>query len=375
MSTNPKKLFDLGQSLWYDNIERRLLNDGQLKAMIDRGDIYGVTSNPTIFNNAVEKSQDYNEQIRTVAAAGKDTHAIYDELTVADIKAACDLFRPLFESTRGGDGYVSIEVHPDLANDTEASKKEAQRLWALVDRPNLMVKIPATAAGIDAIRSSIVRGININITLIFSRERYAQVIEAYLAGLEERVANNLPIAHVASVASFFVSRIDTKVDGWLDEMVNKGGKNAPKAEALKGKIAVANAKLAYKLFREQFGSARFEALKKKGARLQRPLWASTSTKNPNYPDLIYVDQLVGKDTVNTVPPQTLEAVKDHGQVELSIEKELDQARFDLTNLELLGLSLDKATAELEEEGVAAFSKSLKTLFATIEERSKELVTE
>jgi transaldolase len=375
MSTNPKKLFELGQSLWYDNIERRLLNNGELKAMIDRGDIYGVTSNPTIFNNAVQKSEDYNEQIRALAKEGKDTHEIYDGLTVSDIKAACDLFRPLFESTRGGDGYVSIEVHPDLANDTEASKKEAQRLWALVDRPNLMVKIPATAAGIDAIRSSIVRGININITLIFSRERYAQVIEAYLAGLEERVTNNLSVAHVASVASFFVSRIDTKVDAWLDEIVKKGGKNAAKAEVLKGKIAIANAKMAYKLFRDEFSSSRFEALKKKGARLQRPLWASTSTKNPDYADLIYVNQLIGRDTVNTVPPQTLEAVKDHGKVELTIENDLDDARYQLANLEMLGLSLDKATSELEEEGVAAFSKSLETLFATIRERSKELVTQ
>lgn len=372
MTTIPKKLFDLGQSLWYDNIERRLLTNGDLKAMIDRGDVYGVTSNPTIFNNAVERGQDYTEQITTLAKAGKTTHEIYDELTVADIKAACDLFRPLYESTRGGDGFVSIEVHPDLANDTEASKKEAQRLWALVDRPNLMVKIPATAAGIDAIRSSTVRGININITLIFSRQRYAQVIEAYLAGLEERIANNLPVAHIASVASFFVSRIDTKVDAWLDELAKHGGETARKANALKGKVAIANAKLAYKLFREEFSSARFEAIKKKGGRVQRPLWASTSTKNPTYPDLIYVDNLIGKDTINTVPPQTLEAVKDHGTAALTIENELDEARFQLANLEMLGLSLDKATSELEEEGVAAFSKSLKTLFTTIEERSKTL---
>lgn len=372
MSTNPKKLNDLGQSLWYDNIERRLLTNGDLQAMIQRGDIYGVTSNPTIFNNAVEKSADYDAQIAELAKAGKSTFEIYDELTVADIKNACDLFRPLFETTRGGDGYVSIEVHPDLAGDTEATKKEAQRLWSLVDRPNLMVKIPATAAGIAAIRSSIVRGININITLIFSLQRYAEVIEAYLSGLEERIANNLPVAHVASVASFFVSRIDTKVDAWLDELVSKGGDMSRKARALKGKVAVANAKLAYQLFRKEFSSPRFEAIKKKGGRVQRPLWASTSTKNPDYPDLIYVDSLIGKDTVNTVPPATLEAVKDHAVVEPTIEEDVDSARYDLANLEMLGLSLDKATFELEGEGVAAFSKSLKTLFATIQERSKDL---
>lgn len=372
MTTTPQKLFALGQSLWYDNIERRLLNNGELKAMIDRGDIYGVTSNPSIFNNAIAKSNDYDVQMAELAAAGRTVAEIYDELTVSDIKAACDLFAPLYESTRGGDGYVSIEVHPDLASDTEATKQEAQRLWALVDRPNLMVKIPATAAGIAAIRSSTTRGININITLIFSRQRYAEVIEAYLAGLEERIANNLPIAHIASVASFFVSRIDTKVDGWLDELAGQGGETARKANALKGKIAVANAKLAYQLFRKEFSSPRFEAIRKKGGRLQRPLWASTSTKNPAYPDLLYVDTLIGKDTVNTVPQQTLDAVKDHGQAVLSIEDGIDEARYQLANLELLGLSLDQATDEVEREGVEAFSKAIASLFDTLEQRVRQL---
>ena len=204
MTTIPKKLFALGQSLWYDNIERRLLKNGDLKAMIQRGDVYGVTSNPTIFNNAIANSKDYDPQIAELARAGKDTAQIFDALTVQDIQAACDLFRPLYDSTRGGDGYVSIEVHPDLASDTDATNEEARRLWALVDRPNLMVKIPGTAAGVPAIRHSVSAGININITLIFSRQRYAEVIEAYLAGLERRVENNLPIAHQASVASFFV---------------------------------------------------------------------------------------------------------------------------------------------------------------------------
>jgi transaldolase len=374
MSTNPQKLFELGQSLWYDNIERRLLKNGELEAMIKRGDIYGVTSNPSIFNNAVEKSKDYDEQISQLAQAGSSTAEIYDELTVDDIKAACDLFRPLYDSTRGGDGYVSIEVHPDVANDTEETNKEVQRLWGLVDRPNLMVKIPATAAGIPAIRHSVSTGANINITLIFARSRYAEVIEAYLAGLERRVQNNLPINHQASVASFFVSRIDTKVDGWLDEIVKKGGVDAKKAEGLKGKVAVANAKLAYELFQEQFSTPRFDALKKKGARMQRPLWASTSTKNNDYPDLIYVDTLIGANTVNTVPPQTLTAVKDHAKAELTIEDDLEGARQVLADLESLGLSLDKATSELETEGVDAFRKSIHTLFDTIKQRSKALVS-
>lgn len=373
MTTKPKKLYELGQSLWYDNIERRLLNNGDMEKMIQRGDIYGVTSNPTIFNNAVANSQDYDKQIQELVKANHTTEEIYDHLTVKDIQSACDLFRALYDISRGGDGYVSIEVHPDLAADTEASSKEASRLWGLVDRPNLMVKIPGTKEGIGAIRHSVAAGININITLIFSRQRYAEVIEAYLAGLERRVENNLPIAHQASVASFFVSRIDSKVDGWLDEVVKEGGEKGKKAAALKGKIAVANAKLAYQLFKEQFSTPRFEALKKKGARLQRPLWASTSTKNPDYPDLLYVDQLIGKDTVNTVPHKTLDAFKDHGKPELTIEADMDDAKRDLAALEELGLSLDQATAEIEKEGVESFSKSIHELFETIEERSKTLV--
>ena len=373
MTTNPQKLYGLGQSLWYDNIERRLLNNGELDAMIKRGDIYGVTSNPSIFNNAIAKSKDYEGQIADLARAGHSTAEIYDELTISDIQAACDLFRPLYDTTRGGDGYVSIEVHPDLANDTEETNKEVQRLWGLVDRPNLMVKIPATAAGVPAIRHSVSTGANINITLIFARSRYAEVIEAYLAGLERRVENNLPIGHQASVASFFVSRIDTKVDGWLDEIAKKGGAEAKKAESLKGKVAVANAKLAYQLFKEQFATPRFEALKKKGARLQRPLWASTSTKNPAYNDLLYVEPLIGANTVNTVPQQTLDAVKDHAKTELTIENDLEGARQVLSDLESLGLSLDQATAEIEVEGVDAFSKAIHAVFDTIEKRSKSLV--
>ena len=373
MTTIPQKLYALGQSLWYDNIERRLLNSGELNAMIQRGDIYGVTSNPTIFNNAIAKSKDYDEQIAKLAKEGRSTSAIFDALTVSDIQAACDLFRPLYDNTRGGDGYVSIEVHPDLANDIKTTNEEAARLWGLIDRPNLMVKIPATAAGVPAIRHSISAGININITLIFSRARYAEVIEAYLAGLERRVENNLPIAHQASVASFFVSRIDTKVDEWLDAVSKKGGAQGKKASSLKGKLAVANAKLAYQLFNEQFSTPRFEALKKKGARLQRPLWASTSTKNAAYPDLLYVDDLVGDHTVNTVPQQTLEAVKDHGIAELTIERDLEAARQVMADFDSLSLSLDQATAELETEGVASFSKSIHTVFDTIAERSGTLV--
>ena len=374
-STNAQKLFELGQSVWYDNIERRLLNNGELEAMINRGDIYGVTSNPTIFNNAIGKSQDYDGQLRELVTQGLRTSEIFDEFTFSDIRSACDLFRPLYDTTRGGDGYVSIEVHPDLANDTDATNEEVQRLWAKVDRPNLMVKIPGTAAGIPAIRHSISTGVNINITLIFARSRYAEVIEAYMAGLERRVESNLPIAHQASVASFFVSRIDTKVDQWLDDIVKQGGAKGVKAASLKGRIAIANAKLAYQLFKAQFSTLRFEALKKKGARLQRPLWASTSTKNPAYPDLLYVDSLIGKGTVNTMPHETLGAFKDHGMVEETIENHLDTSQQALADLEELGLSLDMATAELEVEGVESFSKSIHAVFDTIEQRSQSPVAE
>lgn len=375
MSSKPQELFELGQSLWYDNIERRLLENGELKAMIERGDIYGVTSNPSIFQNAISKSEDYDAELARLAESGADAAEIFDQLTISDIQAATDLFAPLYEATEGGDGYVSIEVHPDFAGDTQASIDEAQRLWDLVDRPNLMVKIPGTQEGLPAIQQSIANGININITLIFSRQRYDEVIDAYLSGLEQRVEAGQPIDGIASVASFFVSRIDSKVDAWLDELMRQEGPQAALAANLRGRIAIANAKLAYALFRERFSNERFAALKSEGARTQRPLWASTSTKNPAYPDTLYVDELIGPDTVNTVPPQTLEAFKDHGRVEATITEDLDAARRALADLESVGLSLDRATAELEEEGVAAFSKSIHGLLDTIEERRAALVAE
>jgi transaldolase len=368
MVSTPQKVYELGQSLWYDNIERRLLENGELKAMIERGDIYGVTSNPSIFHNAIVNSSDYDEELKRLAKDGASANEIFDRLAVQDIQAAADLFLPLYESTNGGDGYVSIEVHPDMAHDVEGTSEEAERLWALVNRPNLMVKIPATKEGLPAIQRSIAKGININITLIFSRQRYDEVIDAYLSGLEERASKGKEISGIASVASFFVSRIDGKVDGWLEELVREEGPQADKAAQLRGKIAVANAKLAYELFQTRFSDDRFAALKEKGGRAQRPLWASTSTKNADYPDVLYLDELIGPDTVNTVPPKTLEAFKDHGRAELSIERALDEAHRAMTDLDAVGLSLDKATDELEDEGVAAFSKAIHALIDTIEER-------
>ena len=368
-----QKVYELGQSLWYDNIERRLLENGELNAMIERGDIYGVTSNPSIFHNAIVNSSDYDEELKRLANDGANANEIFDTLAVQDIQAAADLFLPLYESTNGGDGYVSIEVHPDMAHDVEGTSAEAERLWALVDRPNLMVKIPATKEGLPAIQRSIAKGININVTLIFSQQRYAEVINAYLSGLEERLGDGKEIENIASVASFFVSRIDSKVDGWLDELVTAGGPQSAKAAQLRGMVAIANAKLAYERFTSEFNSARYASLKEKGGRAQRPLWASTSTKNEKYPDVLYLDELIGFDTVNTVPPKTLEAFKDHGSAELSIERDLDGAHQTLADLKDIGLSLDKATEELEEEGVASFSNAIHALQDTIEKRREAFI--
>ncbi|MBI3737428.1 MAG: bifunctional transaldolase/phosoglucose isomerase, partial [Chloroflexi bacterium] len=316
-------------------------------------------SNPTIFNNAISKSNDYDSALIPLAWAGWDAEKIFWELVVEDIKEACRLFHPLYEESNGGDGYVSIEVSPYLANDTEATLAQAEQLWARVARPNLMVKIPATKAGIPAIRRAIAAGVNINITLIFSLARYAEVMEAYLSGLEERVAAGHPINHIASVASFFVSRVDTKIDPKLPE-------NSP----LRGQAAVANAKLAYEEFQKTFSGERWGKLKARGARLQRPLWASTSTKNPAYPDTLYVDNLVGAHTVNTVPPQTLDAVRDHAKTAITITQDVDKARDAIDQLASAGISMDVVTQELEDEGVKSFADSITALLKTIDERRK-----
>ena len=360
---NIQKLTSLGQSLWLDNIQRKQLENGELKAMIERGDIRGMTSNPTIFNNAISKTKDYDSALTSLAWAGWDAEKIFWQLAIEDIRAACDLFSPLYEETNGGDGYVSIEVSPDVAHDTEATLAQAEQLWARVRRPNLMVKIPATKEGIPAIRKAIAVGININITLIFSLKRYAEVMEAYLSGLEDHLAAGHSIEHIASVASFFVSRVDTKIDPKL-----------PEDSPLRGKAAIANAKLAYDEFQKVFSTRRWENLKVKGARVQRPLWASTSTKNPAYPDTIYIDNLIGPETVNTVPPQTLEAVRDHAKIEITLTRDLDQAQEAINQLEAIGISMDVVTQELEDEGVKAFAEAFTQLLKTIDERRASAVS-
>ncbi len=364
MSESIKKLTSLKQSLWYDNIQRKLLVNGELKAMIERGDIRGVTSNPTIFQNAIAKTNDYDAALIPLAWSGWDAEKIFWQLAIEDIQAGCDLFRPLYDETKGGDGYVSLEVSPYLANETEATAQQAKELWERVNRPNLMVKIPATKAGIPAIRKSIAAGININVTLIFSLERYAEVMDAYLSGLEDRAAQNLPIHHVASVASFFVSRVDTKIDPRL-----------PKDSTLHGKAAIANAKLAYHAFEETFTTSRFATLKARySARVQRPLWASTGTKNPAYSDTVYVDNLIGPDTVNTVPPATLDAFRDHGIAAITITRGLDESKAQLAELESAGVSMDQVTQELEEEGVKSFADAFKVLLDVVEDRRKSAVS-
>jgi transaldolase / glucose-6-phosphate isomerase len=359
-----QKLTSLGQSLWLDNIQRKIIVNGELKAMIERGDIRGVTSNPTIFLNAISKTKDYDAALIPLAWAGWDAEKIFWQLAVEDIQDGCDLFRPLYDETKGGDGFVSIEVSPEFANDTEGTIKQAKELWERVNRPNLMVKIPATREGIPAIRESIAAGININITLIFSLDRYAAVMDAYLAGLEERVEKNLPIQQIASVASFFVSRVDTKIDPQL-----------PKDSPLLGKAAIANAKLAYEAFESIFTSPRFATLKARfRARVQRPLWASTGTKNPAYPDTYYVDNLIGPDTVNTVPPATLEAFKDHGTSAMTVTRDLEESQKVFVDLKAQGISMSTVTKELEDEGVKSFAEALTTLLGAIDERRKSAVS-
>ncbi|HWQ05235.1 MAG TPA: bifunctional transaldolase/phosoglucose isomerase [Longilinea sp.] len=369
------QLHALGQSIWYDNIQRRLLENGELAKIIQAGDIRGVTSNPSIFNNAIAKTTDYDSALKPMAWSGWTAEDIFWQLAVEDIQAAADLFRPLYETTSGGDGYVSLEVNPYLANDTINTVSEARRLWKLVDRPNLMVKIPATKAGIPAIQQAIAAGINVNVTLIFSLERYAEVMDAYMRGLEERIEKGLPVGSIASVASFFVSRIDTKIDARLEALIKTGSKDAVTAAGLRGIAAIANARLAYVQFLEVFGSGRFVKIMAKGGQPQRPLWASTSTKNPDYRDVIYVEELIAGNTVNTVPPQTLVAFKDHGNSELTIGKDLDAMRRGLADLESIGIHMDQVTAELEDEGVKSFSEAFTALLKSIDDRRNACLRE
>lgn len=365
--TNPlAQLAKAGQSVWYDQMERKLVTSGKLQRMIDEDDLRGLTSNPTIFEKAIGGSEDYDAQVRTLASQDKNRDDIYDDLVVEDIGNAADVFAPVFAKTNGGDGFVSLEVSPLLASDTAKTVSEAKRLFAKLGRPNVMIKIPATPEGIPAIEQAIYLGININVTLIFSNEVYAEVMEAYIRGLERRAAQALPVGDIASVASFFVSRIDAQADKQIQ--AKRKESDDPELEQLLGKVAIANAKLAYQQFQAVFGSERFRKLRDLGAKVQRPLWASTGTKDPKYSDVLYIESLIGPDTVNTIPPATYEAFRDHGKVEPTLEQELDEARRVLALFEAKGFSLDAITTKLTAEGVKSFNDSFEQLMATIEAR-------
>jgi len=366
------ELKQLGQSVWLDNISRKLITSGELKRLIDEDGICGVTSNPTIFERAISQGSDYDDAMRELIGQGASDAEIYDALTVADIQAAADVLRPVFDATHGRDGYVSLEVSPRLAHDAAGTIADARRLHAAVNRPNLLIKVPATREGLPAIRQLLREGINVNVTLMFSLEHYEMVAETFIAALEDRLYKGLPIHDVASVASFFVSRTDTLVDRLLEDRMRGEGPEAARAAALRGRAAVANCKLVYERFKEIFGSRRFKILEEKGARVQRVLWASTSTKNPAYSDVLYVETLIGPDTVNTMPDETIAAFRDHGRARLTVHEGLDDARALFKALAELGIDMRAVGEQLSNEGVDKFVQSFDKLFAVIAAKRRAL---
>ncbi|MGH9400297.1 MAG: transaldolase [Thermoanaerobaculia bacterium] len=375
MSNPLKRLAEAGQSVWYDYIRRDLYTGPALKRYIEEDGLRGMTSNPTIFQKAIADSSLYDEDVSRYAKTTPDAARIFEALAVADVRGAADAFRPVYDATGGDDGFVSIEVAPHLARDTQGTIAEARRLWKSCDRGNVMVKIPATAQGLPAIRQCLAEGININITLLFSVERYRQVMEAYLSAMEDRVGRKQPAQRIRSVASFFVSRVDTNADKKLDALAqdsNRPAKDREAAGRLRGKLAIANARIAYEAFEEVFGSPRFAALKRQGVKPQRPLWASTSTKDPAYPDLYYVEALVAPESVDTMPPETFEAYRDHGDPKVRIREDLAGAHETLRGLAALGLDLAGISRELEEEGVKKFSDSYDQLLKAVSEKEKAM---
>ena len=362
------QLQSLGQSPWHDNIRRGQLESGELKKMVADGDITGLTSNPTIFEQAIANSTDYDSALRDLALDGHDAEGIFDALAIEDIRDAADAFMPVYKRTEGLDGYVSIEVSPKYANNTQKTAAEAKRLWKAVGRPNVMIKIPATKAGLPAIEETIASGINVNVTLIFSLERYAEVIAAHMKGLRQRLKAGKPVKGIASVASFFVSRVDTLIDKLLDDKIKANPAATVALEPLKGKAAIGNAKLAYELFRQRYHNGDFDQLRAAGAQAQRPLWASTSTKNPKYPDTIYIDNLIGPETVNTMPPPTIKAFKDHGVAMTTLTEGHAEAHDLMDKLAEAGVDMKAVTQKLEDDGVASFFKSFESLLKVIETR-------
>jgi len=360
-------LQEYGQSFWYDNIRRNYLNDGTIRRLIDEDGLRGMTSNPSIFEKAIGTGDEYDEQIEQVASKGTDVIGIYEALALKDIRAACDICSEVYSDSAGKDGYVSLEVSPHLAHDEQGTIAEARRLFASVDRPNVMIKVPATPAGVGAVNTLIGEGINVNVTLMFSMAHYEAVASAYIEGLTRWVDNGGNPEKVASVASFFISRVDTAADRALAE------RGEPIAETLLGKTAVANSKIVYRRYKELFHGPRFEALRTTGAEVQRLLWASTSTKNPNYPDTLYVDELIGPETVNTMPPNTIDAFRDHGRLSNALEEDLAESESVMEQLVQLDISMERVTDQLQKEGVKAFAESYDKLLATLRSKVATLV--
>ena len=353
---------DHGQSPWLDNLQRGYLTSGTLAALVQRG-VRGLTSNPTIFQKAIQGSADYDEQFRSEILKGSTAREAYWELVLQDIHGALDVFRDLYAQSNGTDGFVSVEVDPSLAHDTTGTLSAARLLHERISRPNVMIKIPATQQGLPAIREMIAEGRNVNVTLIFSLTRYQEVMDAYIDGLEQRMASGSPVSNIASVASFFISRVDNEIDKRLDQL------GTPSALALRGTAAVNQARLAYAAFQKTFSGPRWEALAKAGASVQRPLWASTSTKNPSYPDTMYVDQLIGPDTVNTLPDATLEAFSDHGTLGRTIDQNIAISKRQWAEIAMNAIDVDEVAAQLEDEGVASFIKSFDELIGVLEDKA------
>jgi len=369
MTKNPlKQLEALGQSIWLDYISRDLMTSGKLKKLIDEDGLRGITSNPSIFQKSIAESTDYDADIQKMFQEGKDVNAVYESLTQKDVRDAADVFRNLYNNLKGHDGYVSLEVNPHLAHDTKGTIEEARRLWKTLDRPNVFIKVPATKEGLFAIQELISEGININVTLLFGLSRYREVAEAYIAGIESRVSQGKSVENITSVASFFLSRIDVLLDPLFDKVIADNNEKSKLAKTMLGQVAISSAKIAYSMYDELFNTEKFKKLAAQGAKVQRLLWASTGTKNPAYSDVKYVEALIGPETVNTLPLETIDAYRDHGDPKLRLDLELDKSIDIFASLPELDINMDQITQQLEDEGVGKFNKSYDELIETLKKK-------
>lgn len=372
MIENPLiKLKTLGQSIWLDYIRRELITSGELQKLIEKDGLCGMTSNPSIFEKAIAESQIYDSDIHELDRQKKDAKTIYESISQLDVRNAADVFRNVYEKTNGRDGYVSLEVNPHLAHDTKATIEEARRLWAALNRPNVLIKVPATSECLPAIQQLISEGVNVNVTLLFGLSRYRQVIEAYIAGLEERVTLGKSVENISSVASFFLSRIDSLIDPLIENFIDPSGEQTEIAQKIHGQVALASAKIAYKIYKEIFDSDRFKKLADNGALSQRLLWASTSTKNPDYSDIKYIESLIGQDTVNTVPPETINAYRNHGNPELRLEQDVEEANWVIARLPDFNININQITQKLEDEGIKIFINSFDKLMESLTKKTSE----